>query len=149
MEAAAGSDGAERDFFGAIAASLPESQNGSEAAACKVASQSQRRQTVKLAAAEKLAELRRVRWCRGRTDTGFSPFFSSQPPSTRAAAPAAARAAAAAHVFLSLPPTATTHRQAVVGGSTEFQTPYGKRPLVYTDWAASGRALAPIEDTVR
>lgn len=39
--------------------------------------------------------------------------------------------------------------QAVVGGNVHFQTPYGKRRLVYADWAASGRALAPVEESLR
>jgi selenocysteine lyase/cysteine desulfurase len=36
-------------------------------------------------------------------------------------------------------------RQHIVGIDATFETPYGKKPLVYADWIASGRLYAPIE----
>ena len=36
-------------------------------------------------------------------------------------------------------------RKKIVGNQTMFTTPYGKKPLVYADWTASGRLYAPIE----
>jgi YD repeat-containing protein len=39
-------------------------------------------------------------------------------------------------------------RSLIVGQSTHFQTPYGRQPLVYADWTASGRLYAPIEATL-
>jgi selenocysteine lyase/cysteine desulfurase len=36
-------------------------------------------------------------------------------------------------------------RSLIVGQNTYFQTPYGRQPLVYADWTASGRLYAPIE----
>ena len=36
-------------------------------------------------------------------------------------------------------------REKIVGHQTEFMTPYGKMPLIYADWTASGRLYAPIE----
>jgi len=37
-------------------------------------------------------------------------------------------------------------RQNVIGRNTMFNTPYGKRPLVYLDYTASGRSIRIIED---
>ncbi len=37
-------------------------------------------------------------------------------------------------------------REKIVGSKTEFITPYGKKPLIYADWTASGRLYAPIEE---
>ena len=36
-------------------------------------------------------------------------------------------------------------RKNIVGYGTKFTTPYGKKKLIYADWAASGRLYAPIE----
>ena len=36
-------------------------------------------------------------------------------------------------------------RRGIVGIDAEIDTPYGKKPLVYTDWIASGRLYGPIE----
>ncbi len=36
-------------------------------------------------------------------------------------------------------------RDMIIGRNIFFETPFGKRPLVYTDYTASGRALEPIE----
>ena len=36
-------------------------------------------------------------------------------------------------------------RKNVVGYDASFRTPYGRKPLVYADWTASGRLYAPIE----
>jgi len=37
-------------------------------------------------------------------------------------------------------------RNNVIGQGTSFETPYGKMPLIYADWTASGRLYQPIED---
>lgn len=37
-------------------------------------------------------------------------------------------------------------RRQVIGHDEHFETPYGRMPLVYADWTASGRLYAPIED---
>lgn len=37
-------------------------------------------------------------------------------------------------------------RDNIVGIDQEFQTPFGKKRLVYTDWTASGRLYRPIEE---
>ena len=36
-------------------------------------------------------------------------------------------------------------RQGIVGYDQKFETPYGSKRIVYTDWIASGRLYAPIE----
>ena len=36
-------------------------------------------------------------------------------------------------------------RQNTIGHDTIMQTPYGQKPIVYTDWIASGRLYLPIE----
>tara|TARA_R110002167_G_scaffold164268_4_gene361210 strand:- start:508 stop:1989 length:1482 start_codon:yes stop_codon:yes gene_type:complete len=40
-------------------------------------------------------------------------------------------------------------RRDIIGVTHEIETPYGKKPLVYADWIASGRLYAPIEDIMR
>lgn len=40
-------------------------------------------------------------------------------------------------------------RCAVVGHGREFDGPFGRKTMVYADWTASGRALAPVEDYLR
>ncbi|MCO4820933.1 MAG: aminotransferase class V-fold PLP-dependent enzyme [Flavobacteriaceae bacterium] len=37
-------------------------------------------------------------------------------------------------------------RDQIVGINQTFESPYGLQPMVYTDWTASGRLYAPIED---
>ncbi|WP_242092874.1 aminotransferase class V-fold PLP-dependent enzyme [Aestuariivivens sediminicola] len=37
-------------------------------------------------------------------------------------------------------------RKHIVGSDTTFTSPYGKKPLIYTDWTASGRLYRPIEE---
>src|SRR5690606_38485829 len=37
-------------------------------------------------------------------------------------------------------------RDNIVGIDQEFQTPFGKKRLVYADWTASGRLYRPIEE---
>jgi len=37
-------------------------------------------------------------------------------------------------------------RQHIVGIDQEFESPYGTKKMVYTDWTASGRLYRPIED---
>tara|TARA_R110000868_G_scaffold214447_1_gene464536 strand:+ start:915 stop:2396 length:1482 start_codon:yes stop_codon:yes gene_type:complete len=40
-------------------------------------------------------------------------------------------------------------RKDIIGVDTEIETPFGKKPLVYADWIASGRLYGPIEDIMR
>lgn len=40
-------------------------------------------------------------------------------------------------------------RENIVGIDAEFESPYGKQPLIYADWIASGRLYAPIEDRIK
>uniref|UniRef100_UPI0040488E9B aminotransferase class V-fold PLP-dependent enzyme n=1 Tax=Mariniflexile sp. TaxID=1979402 RepID=UPI0040488E9B len=40
-------------------------------------------------------------------------------------------------------------RENIIGVDTEIETPFGKKPLVYADWIASGRLYGPIEDIMR
>ncbi|MFI1772435.1 aminotransferase class V-fold PLP-dependent enzyme [Thalassobellus citreus] len=37
-------------------------------------------------------------------------------------------------------------RQNIVGINTEFDSPYGKKKIIYADWTASGRLYRPIEE---
>lgn len=37
-------------------------------------------------------------------------------------------------------------RNNTIGYNAEFETPYGKKRLIYADWTASGRLYAPIEE---
>lgn len=37
-------------------------------------------------------------------------------------------------------------REGIVGNDKTFQSPYGKKTIVYTDWVASGRLYQPIEE---
>jgi len=39
-------------------------------------------------------------------------------------------------------------RENTIGFNTTFQAPYGKVPLVYADWIASGRLYRPIEEKI-
>ena len=39
--------------------------------------------------------------------------------------------------------------EAVVGRMRYFESPFGRRPVVYCDWTASGRALAHVEEFMR
>ena len=39
-------------------------------------------------------------------------------------------------------------RKNVVGANQTFQTPYGKKKIIYADWTASGRLYGPIEETL-
>src|SRR3954469_5727096 len=38
-----------------------------------------------------------------------------------------------------------TFRSHVIGINQEFESPYGKKKIVYADWTASGRLYRPIE----
>lgn len=40
-------------------------------------------------------------------------------------------------------------RESIVGRHHRFQSPYGKKPIVYVDWTASGRSVMQIEEFVR
>ena len=37
-------------------------------------------------------------------------------------------------------------RSNIIGIDQEFETPFGKKKIVYTDWTASGRLYRPIEE---
>ena len=39
-------------------------------------------------------------------------------------------------------------RKGIVGINTEFDTPYGRKKMIYADWIASGRLYAPIEKKI-
>lgn len=40
-------------------------------------------------------------------------------------------------------------RRAVIGHASRVTTPYGTKTVMYADYTASGRALAPVEDFIR
>lgn len=40
-------------------------------------------------------------------------------------------------------------RESVIGHDQEFTSPYGIKPLIYTDWTASGRLYGPIEEKIQ
>ena len=40
-------------------------------------------------------------------------------------------------------------RENTIGAQLEFETPFGKKPLVYADWTASGRLYSKIEDILK
>ena len=37
----------------------------------------------------------------------------------------------------------------IVGIDATFESPYGKKPIIYADWIASGRLYGPIEDKIK
>ncbi|NQV19646.1 MAG: hypothetical protein HQ534_14040 [Armatimonadetes bacterium] len=39
-------------------------------------------------------------------------------------------------------------RQDIIGHNKLFQTPYGEKPLIYTDYAVSARAVSFIENYI-
>ena len=39
-------------------------------------------------------------------------------------------------------------RSQVIGINQEFETPYGNKTIIYTDWTASGRLYRPIEQKI-
>ncbi len=39
-------------------------------------------------------------------------------------------------------------RNHIIGIDQEFETPFGKKKIIYTDWTASGRLYRPIEDKI-
>jgi selenocysteine lyase/cysteine desulfurase len=39
-------------------------------------------------------------------------------------------------------------RSHVIGNDLEFESPYGKKPIIYADWTASGRLFRPIEHKI-
>jgi selenocysteine lyase/cysteine desulfurase len=41
-----------------------------------------------------------------------------------------------------------TFRKNIVGVNQEFQSPFGRKKMVYTDWTASGRLYRPIEEKI-
>ncbi|MGA7306658.1 MAG: hypothetical protein WBW88_17410, partial [Rhodothermales bacterium] len=40
------------------------------------------------------------------------------------------------------------YRKNIIGYDQEFNTPFGRKPLIYADWIASGRLYGPIERTI-
>lgn len=42
----------------------------------------------------------------------------------------------------------TPFRKNIVGIDAEYETPFGKKPLIYADWIASGRLYGPIEHRI-
>ena len=40
------------------------------------------------------------------------------------------------------------YKKNVIGQDHDFQSPYGKKKIVYADWTASGRLYKPIEDYI-
>lgn len=40
-------------------------------------------------------------------------------------------------------------RKHIIGIDIKIETPFGKKPLIYADWIASGRLYGPIEDIMR
>ncbi len=40
------------------------------------------------------------------------------------------------------------YRCGIIGYNDEFETPYGKKKLIYADWTASGRLYKPIEEKI-
>lgn len=41
------------------------------------------------------------------------------------------------------------YRESILGINESIDTPFGRKPLVYADWIASGRMYGPIEDKMR
>ena len=41
------------------------------------------------------------------------------------------------------------YRKNIAGYRSSFESPYGRKPVVYADWTASGRAYLPIEECLR
>ncbi|MDR7075531.1 selenocysteine lyase/cysteine desulfurase [Neobacillus niacini] len=39
-------------------------------------------------------------------------------------------------------------RSQVIGSNHQFDSPYGKKPIIYADWTASGRLFRPIEQKI-
>ena len=39
-------------------------------------------------------------------------------------------------------------RKNIIGINQQFETPFGKKPIIYTDWTASGRLYRPIEEKI-
>jgi selenocysteine lyase/cysteine desulfurase len=40
-------------------------------------------------------------------------------------------------------------RKNIIGIDSEFESPYGKQKIIYTDWTASGRLYRPIEEKIQ
>jgi hypothetical protein len=38
------------------------------------------------------------------------------------------------------------YRKHIAGYRSSFESPFGRMPVVYADWTASGRAYLPIEE---
>lgn len=93
----------------------------------------------------------------GQSFKGFllTPAANEPGKSSAPAAAAVADATAGAPVITTRPKPITCAdtfegavrnlRRGLVGRHTPFRTPFGLRPLVYSDWTATGRAMACIE----
>ena len=42
----------------------------------------------------------------------------------------------------------SSFRESTIGHNQQFQTPYGRKQMVYADWIASGRLYMPIEEII-
>ena len=40
-------------------------------------------------------------------------------------------------------------RKSIVGIDTTFESAYGKQPIIYADWIASGRLYGPIQEKIK
>lgn len=40
------------------------------------------------------------------------------------------------------------YRENIIGINQQFETPFGRKPIIYTDWTASGRLYRPIEEKI-
>src|SRR6478735_7446802 len=40
----------------------------------------------------------------------------------------------------------STFRDNIIGHQQTFESPFGKKEIIYADWTASGRAYSPIEE---
>src|SRR5436190_16957229 len=43
----------------------------------------------------------------------------------------------------------SSFRSNVIGHQQLFESPFGKKQIIYADWTASGRAYKPIEDRIQ
>ena len=51
-------------------------------------------------------------------------------------------------IFVFLEKYFSKFRNNVVGNETYFNTPFGRKKMIYADWIASGRLYQPIEDRI-
>ena len=87
-------------------------------------------------------------WRRTKATTRSTPRKAALEPCTTNPTSTVVQPASAAAVAACEAVAAATRRN-VVGSGAAFGTPFGARRMAYADWAASGRALAPVEDFIR